>query len=297
VKTRFLLSHGGDCRFLDLDNKVLVDQNNKRGHHPMPTKDDFTPDYHLPVFLFQHADEPEQPGIGIAWDSAVISSRILKTSILVVTAAAIAIVWMENPVGLFANVTASLVDISAFQLGTNQWTPTIQSTAGAEALSPTARDTPPVNSGANPESALPSDDKTAARDALTRDEIAAAFKPADQSQTEIRQPSAGALLKQFQAWAADEDVQALVVQPLQDAQEQVVQNAPAQVRPMQEHRHVRRVQNARAEMRPERHPRAKVRREQNARVQIRSAQDAPAQDQSVQNAQAPSFLQSLGLRD
>jgi hypothetical protein len=274
----------------------------------MPTKGDFTPDYPLPVFLSQHADQPQQLGIGIASDRAVISSRILKTSILVITAAAIAIVWMENPVALFASVTASLVDISAFQLGADQSTPTIQSTAGAEAASPTARDTPPVNSGANPESALLSDDKTAARNALTRDEIAAAFKPADQSRTE--NTSADALLKQFQAWAADEDVRALVVQPLQearaqvgsvqsvqDAPEQVVQNAPAQVRPMQEHRHVRRVQNARAEIGPERNPRAKVRREQNARVQIRSVQDAPAQEQSVQNAQAPSFLQSLGLRD
>jgi hypothetical protein len=269
----------------------------------MPTKDDFAPDYRLSVFLSQHANEPEQPGIGIARDGAVIASRI-KTSILVVTATAIAIVWMENPVALFANVTASLVEISAFQLGTDQSTPTIRSTTSPEALPPTARDMPPVNSGANPESALPSDDKTVARDALTRDEIAAALEPADQSQTENQ--SADALLKQFQAWAADEDARVLVVQPLQDAraqvgsvqsvqdgQEQVVQNAPALVRPMREHRHVRRVQNARAEMWPGRHPGAKVRRQQNARVQIRSAQDAPARE----NAQAPSFLQSLGLRD
>src|SRR6202035_3699 len=35
----------------------------------------------------------------------------------------------------------------------------------------------------------------------TRDEITGAIEPADQGQTEIRQPPAEALLKQFQAWA------------------------------------------------------------------------------------------------
>ncbi len=248
----------------------------------MPTKDGFTPDHPLPLFLSERADEPEQPGIGEAWDRVVISSRILKTGILVVTATVIAILSVENPVALFANVTAKLVDLSAFQPGTGQSTPAIQSTAGAEALLPIARDAP------------------------TRDEIAAASEPADQSQTEISQPPPEALLKQFQAWAAEEDVRAQVVpvQPVQDAPAQVVQNVPAQVvenaqpvRPMQKHRRVRPVQNARAEIRPVQNPRAKVRREQNARVQVRPAQDARAQDQSVQNAQPPSFLQSFGLRD
>jgi hypothetical protein len=275
----------------------------------MPTKDGFTPDNRLPVLLSEHADEPDQLGIGIAWDGAVISSRILKTGILVVTATAIgfAILSVGNPVAFFANVTASLVDISAFRPGTAQSTPAVQSTADAQASPPTAMEAPPVNPGANPESAPPSDDKTAGRDAPTRDEIAAAFKTARQSQTEINEPSSEALFKQFQAWSADKDAQALVVQPLQDAraqvppvqdgQAQVVQDARPEVRPMKKHRLVRPVQNARAEIRPQRHPRAKVPRGQNARVQVPPVQDARAQDQSVQNAQAPSFLQSLGWRN
>src|SRR6266851_3488276 len=222
----------------------------------MPTKDGFTPDHPLPLFL---SEERGQPDIGKAWDRAVISSRILKTSILVVTATAIAILTVENPVALFANVTASLFDTSAFQPGTGQSTPTIQSTADAKALPPTARDAP------------------------TRDEIAVAFGPANQSQTESSEPPAEDLLKQFQAWAAEEDVRAQVVpvhpvQPVQDAPVQVVQDARAEIRPRQNHR-------------------AKVRREQNARVQVPPVQDARAQDQSVQNAQAPSFLQSLGWRN
>ena len=196
----------------------------------MPTNDGFTPNHPLPLFLSEHADEPD---FEKAWDRAVISSRILKMSILVVTASVIAILLVENPVALFADVTASLVNISALQPGTDQSTPTIQSTAGTQALPPTARGAP------------------------TREEIAAAFETAHQSQTEISQPLAEALFNQFQAWAAEEDAQAPVgsVQPVQDAQAQVVQNAPAQVRPMQKHRQVQRVQNAPAEIGPERHPR------------------------------------------
>jgi hypothetical protein len=256
----------------------------------MPTKDGFNPDHPLPLFL---ADEPEQQGIGKAWDRAVISSRVLKASILVATATAIgiAILSVGNPVTLFADVTASLVDKSALQPGTDQSTPTIQSTADAQAMPPTAKDAP------------------------TRDEIAAASESAGQSQTENSQPSSEALFRQFQAWAAEKDAQAQVgpVQSVQDAPAQVVQIAPAQVaenapaqvaenaraplRPMQKHRHVRPVQSARAEIRPVQNPRKKVRREQNVQVQVSPAQDARAQDQSVQNAQAPSFLQTFGWRN
>ena len=108
----------------------------------MPTKNGFDPD-HSPLFL---ADEPEQEGIGKAWDRAVILSRVLKASILVATATAIgiAILSVGNPVTLFADVTASLVDKSALQPGTDQSTPTIQSTADAPALPLTAKDAPPA---------------------------------------------------------------------------------------------------------------------------------------------------------
>src|SRR5437879_7178672 len=119
----------------------------------MATKDGFPPNDPFPVFLSEPAEEPEQPGIEKAWDRAVISSRILTTSILVVTAAVIAVLSVGNPGALFTNVTASLVDISAFQPGTGQSTPTIQSTADAQAVPPIAKDAP------------------------TRDEIAAAFEP------------------------------------------------------------------------------------------------------------------------
>jgi hypothetical protein len=272
----------------------------------MATKDGLPPVDPFPVFLSEHAELPERPGRGKAWDGAAISSRIVKTGILVVTAAAIdcAILSVGNPAALFANVTASLVDIAALQPGTRQSTPTIQSNAGARALPPTARDAPArdeIAAALEPADQSQTEIRQPSAEALlkqfqawaadedTRDEITGAIEPADQSQTEIRQSSADALLKQFQAWAAEEDARAQVgpVQPVQDARAQVVQNARAQVRPMQKHRQIHPVRNARAEVRPK----------QNARAKVRSAQSAQAQDRSVQNAQAPLPLQSVGWLD
>jgi hypothetical protein len=203
-----------------------------------------------PISLFRsdHAEEPEQRRIGKAWDRAVISSRILNTSILVVTAAAIvfAILSMGNPLVLFANGTASLIATSAPHDGTGQSMPIMQSTTGALALPPTASEAP------------------------TRYEIASAFKTAEQVQAEIRRPPVEALLNQFQAWAAEEDAQAQdrPIQPLQDVQARPVQDTQAHV--VQKQRQVRPVQNARrAEARPVQNGRAKVRREQHARAQVR----------------------------
>ena len=225
----------------------------------------------IPLFLSDHTEEPEQPVIGKAWHRAAISSRILKTSILVVTAAAIvfAIRLVGNPLVRFTNTTASLVATSAPQDGA-QSMPTIQSTAGAQALPPTAREAP------------------------TGAEIAAAFNSAYQSQTENPQPPAEAVFKQFQAWAAEEDAQVRPVQSVQDAQPQVqddqarVVNARAEVRP---------VKNARAHVRSEHNARAKVRHLKNARARMRREQNTQAQVQPVQNAQPAGLLQSLGLKD
>ena len=227
----------------------------------MATKD------RLSSFLSEHAEESEQPDIGKASDRAFVSSRILKTSILGVTAAAIvfAILSVGNPPVLFANATAFLAATSAFQAGTGKSSPITQSTAGAPTLPPTAREAP------------------------TGDETAATFTTAGQAQAEIRQPPAEALLSQFQAWAADEDARAEVrsVQPEQDAR--------PQIRPGQKHQQVRRVHHARTEIRAEQNLRASVGQKQNARVQVRPAQDAQAQEPPA--AQAPSFLQSIGLRE
>jgi hypothetical protein len=250
----------------------------------MPMKDGFTPDHPLPVFL-SDAEEPEQPGIGRAWDTALVSSQILKTSILGVAAAAVvfALLLVGNPLVLFANAPALLADLSAPKPGTDASTPTIQPTADTHALPPTASEAP------------------------TADETAAAFRTAYQNQAEIRQPAAESLLNQFQAWAAEEDARAPAAaaqpaqdaqsQPVQDAEPQPVADAEPQVRHLRKHRQVRRVQNALAEIRAEQNLLAKLRRKQNAQGQVGPVQDARTQERPAQDAQAPSFWQSLGLRN
>jgi hypothetical protein len=224
---------------------------------PMETNDP------IPLFLSNPIEVPEQAGSLQPWERAVLSSRILKTSILIVTAAAIvfAILSAGNPLVLFENATASLFATSAPQDGTGQSMPIIQSTVDTQPLPPTASEAP------------------------KGDEIAAALKTADQSQTDTRQPSPEAPLNQFQARAAEDDARPQVrpVQPVQDAQAQVVQNAPEQVRPVQKQRQVRPVQNARAKV--VKNARAQLQRARN-RAQVRPEQNAQTQVRSVQNAQA-----------
>jgi hypothetical protein len=257
----------------------------------MLAEDDYTSNHSLPHFLSGHADEHEERG----------SSLLLNASIFVLVASLVGmaiILSLGNPAKVFADIKATLTDISALQPGTVQSTatipsaPTVQLAAEAQAVQPTAD-----------AQALP----PTAKDAPTRDEIAAAPEPTGQSQTENSEPASEALFRQFLAWAAEEGTRAQVkpVQPAQDAPAQVVQDVPAQVagnaraplRPMQKHRHVRPVDRARAEILPVQSPRKKVQREQNARVQVPPAQDARAQDQSEQNVQAPSLLQTLGWRN
>ncbi len=222
----------------------------------------------IPLFLADPAEDPEQPGIAKAWDIADISSLILKTSVLLIIAASIvfAILSVGDPRVFFANFTASLVATSAPEDSTDQSMPIIQSTPGAQALPPTASEAP------------------------ARDEIGAAVRTADQSQTEIRQPPAESLLNKFQAWAAEEDARAQVrpvqperepqaqavqqAQPTQDVRAQVVQNARAQIRPVQKQRQVRPVKQR------------QVRSVQRQR-RVRPAQNAGEQDRAAQNAQEP----------
>ena len=221
----------------------------------------------VPLFPSDYAEEPDVAGILRAWDRAYIASRILNTSILFVTAGAIvfAVLSAGNPLALFAKARASLIGTSAPQDGTGQLAPIIQSTADRQVLPPTARDVP------------------------KGDEMASPREAADQSQTEIRQQPAEDLLKQLQAWAAEEDARAKVepvqsvetvqsvesvkpvepVQPAQDSRTPVAQEPGPQVRHVQRHRLIRPLQNARAEIRPEQNARAKARLAKNAGADMR----------------------------
>jgi hypothetical protein len=235
MKSRFLLTRVGDSCFFQALDGVLANKNNKK---LMPGMPDFAFSVEassmannlIPLFLSDHTEEPEQPVIGKAWHS--ISSRILKTSILVVTAAAIvfAIRLTGNPLVLFTNAPASLVATSAPQDGAGQSMPIGLSTADVQALPPTASEAP------------------------RGDESAAASNTAYQSQTENPQPAADGLFKEYQAWAAEEDARTQVrpvqkqARPVQNARVEVrpAKNPPAQVR-REQNVQVRPVQNTQAQ--------------------------------------------------
>lgn len=229
----------------------------------------------MPLFLSRHADEHEQR----------VSRPLLNAGILIIPTILIGIAMtllLGTPVKIVADLKALLTDTSAPRPDPVQPATKIQSTADAQ-------DLPPTSTGAP-----------------THDELPATFDSADQKQPEISETPTGALLQQFQTWAARQDAQAQVepVPPvedarapvLQDAPAPVLQDAPATVRPVQRHRRIRPAQNARAEMRPLRNPEARARRERNGRVEVRPARDVRAQDQPVQNAASPSFLPSFGSR-
>jgi rubrerythrin len=236
----------------------------------------------LPLFLF--AEEPEERGTGRAVHRAVIAS-----SILLVTGAAIVFTFLlaGNPLVLLANATASLVGTSERHEAAAQPIPAVQSGAEVQALPSIATDVPP---GAK---------------------MAGTLETA--SEMEIQEPQPEALLKGFQAWAAEEDARAQVqhvesvqlLEPLGDTRAQDdIQNAGAEVRPAQRHRLVRPEHNVRTQVRPVKNARAQVQSENKARqVRFRHitramhngqvqgplekpAQNTPARDRSVENARS-----------
>jgi len=239
----------------------------------MPIKDGFDPTHPLPRFLA----DPAERGIRSVPGGAVGTSRALRAGILIAaaTATGFAVLATGNPMGLLAEMSASLVGNS-----TPQPRPEIQSAAEAPALVPSTADA----------QALP----PTTNDAPVRAEIAVS-EPAGQDQTEKTESSEN-LFRQFQAWAAEQDAQAQggSVQPVQDTPVQIMQEevrAPsANVRtPNSQVQKRRQVQNARAEVRTQ-NLRRQARRAQDPRAERPPIQDARAQDQSAQNAQVPSFL-------
>jgi hypothetical protein len=235
-------------------------------------------------FHHDHAEEPEQPDTGTARHRTVISPRILTAGILGATAlaAVFAMVSVGNPRELVANATAFIASLSAPQDGGREATSSVQSATWDRAFPSAANESP------------------------TGDEITAPFKAADQSQANVEQAPTESVLGQFQAWAAGQDARAEVqpVRPVQDAQAPVqdarppsVQDARAELRPVQEHQAVRRVRHARAEDKVKPNHRARIRREQAARVHLRPAQEALAQERPEQHVRPPSFLESIGLHD
>jgi hypothetical protein len=193
-------------------------------------KDRFSPNDPIPLFLSGPVEETELSGV-----RKVVSSKVFRKAALVFAAVAIvfAVVSVGNAI-LFASVTASQVSPPAPRDGSGHSTPAIQSTASAEAV---------------PGSQL-------------GDELAAAFKSALENKAAVERARAEALFNQFQAWAAEEDAQALPgpQQPVQDVRTDIVQSPPL----------------------PKRRP-------------IQIAHTARSQDSSPQNAQ--SLMRRFGFRN
>jgi hypothetical protein len=208
------------------------------------TEDGFTLNHPLPLVLSDHDGEYKERGLLLLLNATILTITAILMGIAITLS-------MGNPIKVFGDIKASLTDDSALQPHSLR-TPTIQSTV-AHAL-------PPAAAGA-------------------RDETAAASDIADQSQRDISKAPSDALLKQFQAWAAKQDVPTQIerAQPAQDARAQDLQQAP--VPRVQEHQKGRSVRNARAEIRRLQHPHARVRRDQNARAEVRPVPDIRAQDQ------------------
>ena len=81
------------------------------------------------------AHQPKQvPDRGVIW-------RVFRASILIVTLTVIgmAVLMVQNPVVLFAEVTASLVDHFGIQPATDRPTPTFESSTDTQALPPIAK--------------------------------------------------------------------------------------------------------------------------------------------------------------
>ena len=232
--------------------------------------------------LCDHAEEPQQMGILKAWDRTAAASQIIKMSTLLVTTAGIVftVLSVGNPIVL-ANATAYLVGASAPQDGT-QSMPTIQSTADAQALLPTASEAPTGDEIAAaayqsqteirqpPAEALLKQFQAWAAEEETRDEITGAFKSADQSQTEIRQPPAEALLKQFQAWAAEERTRDEITGAFEpaDQRQTEIRQPPADAL-LKQFQAWAAEKDARAEVRPVKNASEHVRSEHHVRAKVR----------------------------
>jgi hypothetical protein len=169
---------------------VDLDENNQpfAPYHPTPPGteyDDTFPQDPVPLFL----SEPDEPEDGFEFEMAgnrsAISSRILKASFLVLTAAGIsfAILSVPNPLALFANAKASLVGSAADQPAAPA--PSSPPPAAAVQLVSNAPPAQAVQPAAVVAAPPPS---ATARERVTRDDIAAALRAAHHELAVIPQP-------------------------------------------------------------------------------------------------------------
>lgn len=161
------------------------------GPSPSMAKPDYLLPEDIPLFLCDDAAEPRPRGFGSGSggesdvDRADVRSQYIKASLLVASAAAIAvaILSVENPGVLFASAKASLIGVQAAAPPQSALQP---SAAARPATPPPAPAVPSTVSLAT----LPAP----AEAAPTRDQIALALRAAHQRQQEIHPPAAAAPL-------------------------------------------------------------------------------------------------------
>jgi len=167
---------------------VDLDENNQpfAPYHPTPSRaeyDDTFPHDPVPLFL----SEPDEPEDGFEFEMAgnrsAFSSRILKVSFLVLTAAGIsfAILSVPNPLALFANAKASLVGSAADQPAAPA--PSSPPPAAAVQLASNAA----LAQAVQPAAVVAAPSATI-RERVTRDDIAAALRAAHHELAVIPQP-------------------------------------------------------------------------------------------------------------
>jgi hypothetical protein len=281
------------------------------------------------------AEKPEQRGFATGWRREMIKAGVLGAT---AAAIALAVVSFETPSALVTNATAFFASLWAPQDGKVEQVPIAQSSAEIQSgpgVQASTEASPPTAS-----EATPSEPK--ASEPPADNNVTAPVKTADQGQPGTGQATTEDLLGRFQAWAARDNaraeaqpaqpapVQPAPAQPEQATVQETVQgsaqvtqakpdsvqdagpaqDARAEVEPVPNHRAVRRVKHARAEVRAkqdrneDRKPdhRAQLRREQNARLQAQRVQDIREQERPqerpiVQPTRPPSFLESLGFRE
>jgi hypothetical protein len=306
VKSRFFPTRAG------YQEQGIFNKDNQRRHRPVPMNDGSAHDHPLPLFLINRTSEAEQQG----------SSRTLKAAVLIVAALAIgaAVLTSGNTVPRLTAMTASLLDVSTPPQPDNRQPATpIESTADVQPSPATATDvsTPQEAQQATQQQQVTQQEPRQEIGQEVRQDVAAASEPADQPQTPASGPSTEALFKQFQAWAQDHPqeraqgaaqqpdtpTQATRVTPAESTQParstraaKTERDEPAPVRTVKRHRHVRALQNARAEIRSARNAEARTSRARATQVQARPedprAQGAPAQN--TQPAQPSALSQFFG---
>jgi len=221
-----------------------------------------------PLFLAGPFEEAEQSTL-----RKIVSSDGFRRAVLAFAAAAtlFAVAWVVNAI-VFARVTASEATARAPRDGGGQLAPTMQSNSNAQ-----ANDNAQVNDTAQVvPTTQPGDQLLAAFKAAVETKAPAETKApietkaAIETKADVDQVGSETLLKQFKAWASEENVQeAPAAQPeptpaAQSAQAEAVQPARAEIVPL-----------------PRRRP-------------PHVEQAARAHDAASQNA--PSLLRQLGLR-